>query len=71
MLESCLVEGKPGDYKLDASEEVIEVGLLLSPQQLRALEAHARQKGLTTAVIMRQILRDYLHQSGRADSGEA
>jgi len=71
MLESGLVKDDPIRHNPEARDEVIEVGLLLSPRQLCALEAQALKQGLTTGGIMRQILRDYLHQSAGSRAEEA
>jgi hypothetical protein len=45
-------------------EEVAELALLLPTGQAAALEAAARQRGLTTAQLTRQLIRDFLDQFG-------
>jgi hypothetical protein len=44
-------------------DDVVELSLLLPGWQLSALEKAARHKGLTTAQMVRSLIRDYLFQS--------
>jgi hypothetical protein len=45
--------------------EVVELTLLLPPGQAAALETAARQRGLTTAQLARQLVRDFLARLGK------
>jgi hypothetical protein len=44
---------------------VAEVDLLLAVPQVAALERAARQRGLTTAQLLRWIIQDFLNQPGK------
>jgi len=44
--------------------EVVELALLLPTGQATALETAARRRGLTTAQLARQLVRDFLDRSG-------
>jgi GAF domain-containing protein len=43
-------------------EELIEVPLLLTGQQAAALELAARQRGLTSAQLLRRLIREFTEE---------
>jgi hypothetical protein len=49
-------------------EAVVEVGLLLSGQQLAALEAAAHQRGLTAGGLVRHLIREFLGAASAEES---
>jgi hypothetical protein len=44
--------------------KVVEVGLLLESGLLAALEAAAREQGMTSAALVRRLIRDFLSRGG-------
>jgi hypothetical protein len=70
-VEPVLVS-EPVDLGALKNDDVIEVPLLLSGWQMSALEQAAHQKGLTTAALLRGMLREFVqHAVGRACKPEA
>jgi hypothetical protein len=53
--------GKEPDLRR-LEEEVVELSLLLPGWQLGALEKTAQSQGLTTAQVVRRLIRDYLFE---------
>jgi hypothetical protein len=49
-----------GGPEASMSAEVVELALLLPSWQATALEAAARSRGLTTAQMLRRLVRDFL-----------
>jgi hypothetical protein len=43
--------------------EVVEINLLLEPWLLKAVEASAREQGMTSATMVRRLLRDFVYYS--------
>lgn len=54
----------PDHQDPNADEEIVEMGLLLCPWQLAALEGLARQRGLTAGQMVRRLIRDFLRSAG-------
>jgi hypothetical protein len=52
------VDGSPS-----AEGKIVEVTLLLEPWLLTALEATASEQGLTTGMMVRRLIRDFLYYS--------
>jgi hypothetical protein len=59
----CIARDAP---KPPANGEVVELSLLLSQSQVRALELAARQRRLTTGEMVRRVLEEFLRQAGPA-----
>jgi hypothetical protein len=61
--------GAPG---LDGPPDVAEISLLLPGWQLAALETAARARGLTSAQLVRRLLREFInrHEDDELEAGE-
>ncbi len=57
--------GVPG---LDGPPDVAEISLLLPGWQLAALESAARTRGLTSAQLVRRLLRDFIDRHEEEES---
>jgi hypothetical protein len=62
-LEGLIRECRSSDSVFHADGRVVEVELLLFVTELAALEKAARYCGQTVGQTIRQIVRDFLHQS--------
>jgi hypothetical protein len=54
-----------GPRGTDAIAEVTELPLLLPSGEASALEQAARRRGLTVGQMLRQLVREFLHEAGR------
>jgi hypothetical protein len=66
------LSGLPGFPDPDPTPDVAEISLLLPGWQLAALECAAEARGLTSAQLVRRVLRDFInrHEDSEPEAGE-